>query len=175
MLRYISKFCQYALVAVLTFTFGTQTAFAATLFRYVDASVSISGDGHKWSTPMKYLADAISYLETNMGSGDTGEIHVAGGTYYPDHDNANPSGSNDQSAHFTLLKNVQMLGHFKGLSSSGHEDERDHNIIIQDSHLFPGFCYHPRHDPHCPYRRSRRGPSCDPARQQSPAGVLHQR
>src|SRR4051812_29526526 len=128
MLSTFSKLCRCALVAILALIL-TSSAFGVDRVRRVDVSATTSGDGQSWATPYKYLFDAIAELAGVMGSGDTGEIRVAGGVYYPDRSNANLTGTGSKSAHFKLLRNVKLLGHFKGLSSSGHEDERDPAII----------------------------------------------
>jgi hypothetical protein len=99
-----------ALVAILALILTSQSAFGVNRVRRVDVSATTSGDGQDWTTPYKHLSDAIADLEAVTESGDTGEIRVAGGTYYPDRSNASPSGTGSRTASFKLLPNVNILG-----------------------------------------------------------------
>jgi hypothetical protein len=80
MLRSISSFCRYALSAFIALVVASQPAFAATVIRFVDVSVSTAGNGSDWSSPMKYLSDAITYLETNMNGALGDAADLAGAT-----------------------------------------------------------------------------------------------
>ncbi|TVR84689.1 MAG: hypothetical protein EA409_00485, partial [Saprospirales bacterium] len=73
---------------------------------YVDHS-NTSGveDGYSWSTAFRDLQDALSLA---CGCGDTLEIWVAEGTYYPTQD------SLDRNATFQLCNNVALYGGFTG-------------------------------------------------------------
>src|SRR5438552_2681699 len=101
-----------------------QCAFG-TIIMYVDASASSGGNGLSWSSPYRFPADAIDYLVQHLGTSEPGEIHVAGGSYYPDHSNASPSGTSDRTASFHLIKNVKMLGHYRGLSAGTGQSPED--------------------------------------------------
>ena len=79
--------------------FGAFNANAAV--RYVNGSVTISGDGNSWDSPYKTLQEAI----TAASSGD--EIWVAAGTYQP---------ANEQS--FAMKEGVKIYGGFAGTENS---------------------------------------------------------
>src|SRR2546428_13618635 len=107
-----------------------QTAFG-TIVTYVDAGASSGGNGLSWSNPLRFPTDAIDYLVQHLGTNEPGEIHIAGGTYYPDRSNASPGGTTVRTDSFRLLKNVTMKGQYRGLSAGTGQnaDDRDPSII----------------------------------------------
>ena len=85
---------------------------------YVDDDAPGGGNGQTWVTAYRYLQDALYKPPT---SGD--EIWVAEGTYKPDANTANPSGTGVREATFQLINGVSIYGGFAGGESS--LDERD--------------------------------------------------
>jgi len=89
-----------------------------------DAGVRLpGGDGTTWATAYKYLQDALN-TSTN---GD--EIHVAGGTYKPDLDEAGLVTPGNREATFQLVSGVEVYGGYRGCPGGdcggGDRDERD--------------------------------------------------
>ncbi|MHC5015144.1 MAG: choice-of-anchor Q domain-containing protein [Planctomycetota bacterium] len=74
-------------------TFLITTAVQAGTVLYVDDDAPAGGDGLTWPTACRFLQDALA-IAANPENGIT-EIHVAQGTYLPDHDASNPEGSGD--------------------------------------------------------------------------------
>ena len=75
---------------------------------YVDATaVAGAKDGTSWADAYIYLQDALAEAIT-----EPNEIWVAQGTYRPDHDSANPTGSKQRTATFQLLNDVEIYGGF---------------------------------------------------------------
>lgn len=80
---------------------------------YVNAhNEAIIQDGSSWTTAFSRLQDALDIINTGCGS-RVKEIWVAAGTYIPDRypsiDSSSPSGKA-----FSLLKDVRLMGGFKG-------------------------------------------------------------
>ncbi|MCK5612241.1 right-handed parallel beta-helix repeat-containing protein, partial [Candidatus Pacearchaeota archaeon] len=78
---------------------------------YVDGSVDFNPDasGLTWDSAFKFLQDALE-----QASYFGGEIWVAEGTYNPNMDKYNPSGSGGRSQSFDMIDGVRILGGFKG-------------------------------------------------------------
>jgi hypothetical protein len=85
---------------------------------YVDDDADLGGDGWDWETAYKFLQDALA----NSVSGT--EIHVAQGTYTPDHDEGGNVTPGDREASFELVDGVSLFGGFAGVGSK-NPDERD--------------------------------------------------
>jgi hypothetical protein len=93
--------------------------------RYVDDDASTNGDGLTWDTAYRYLQDAM--FEASGGPGIT-EIHVAGGIYKPDQDEAGQVTPGDRGATFQLLNGLAVTGGYRGCPGgdcTGDPDERD--------------------------------------------------
>ncbi len=71
---------------------------------YVDISISSSGSGLSWTSPYKYLQDAL----TAAVFGDV--IHVAQGIYYTDETASIPSGTGIRTTFFVIPLGVTVLG-----------------------------------------------------------------
>ena len=79
---------------------------------FVNDNAPPGGDGQTWATAYTYLQDALSAAR-NPTSAIT-EIWVAAGTYLPDHDAADPTGTGDRTASFQLIDGVAIRGGFAG-------------------------------------------------------------
>ena len=88
---------------------------------YVDADAPAGGDGTSWATAYKYLKDAL---------GSNREIWVAEGTYYPDQDNANPTGTGSRTAYFYASSNCKIYGGFEGTETSRNQRRIWHHETI---------------------------------------------
>ena len=86
---------------------------------YVDDDAPLGGDGTSWATAYTYLQDALAVAI------DGDELHVAGGAYEPDRDDANPEGTGDRTATFQLISGVGMYGGYAGFANPANPDERD--------------------------------------------------
>ncbi|MGB2808839.1 MAG: GLUG motif-containing protein [Sedimentisphaerales bacterium] len=84
---------------------------------YVDADANGANDGSSWADAYKYLQDALD----DATNGD--DIWVADGTYKPDENSANPSGTGELTATFQLITGVRLYGGFAGGETT--LDERD--------------------------------------------------
>ncbi len=89
---------------------------------FVDGDAAPAGDGMKWDTAYRFLQDALAFA----GDADNGvaEIHLAQGSYRPDHDEAHPNGTGDREATFRLVDSVALLGGFAG-AGADDPDARD--------------------------------------------------
>ncbi|MHC4693968.1 MAG: hypothetical protein ACYS67_14600, partial [Planctomycetota bacterium] len=87
---------------------------------YVDDDATAGGNGESWENAYKYLQDALFYAS----SGD--EIFVGQGTYRPDEDSANPSGTGNRQAAFQLKNGVALRGGYAGFGQPD-PDARDPN------------------------------------------------
>lgn len=79
---------------------------------YVDSGAADCGDGQSWATAYKHLQDALTAARNSGGT--ITEIWVAAGTYKPDRDCANPSGTGDRAAKFEFPEETTVLGGFPG-------------------------------------------------------------
>ena len=88
---------------------------------YVDATATAGAkDGTSWEDAFIHLQDALAVAIV-----DPCEIRVAQGTYRPDHDSANPSGSKQRTDTFQLISDVQIYGGFP--TGGGQWSDRDPN------------------------------------------------
>ncbi len=110
------------------------TAQAGTL--HVDTDASTGGDGSTWNMAYKYLQDAMYHA---AGDSTITEIRVAGGTYYPDQDEASIVTPDDPGAAFTIVlhaspnhHDISLLGGYRGKSGlpSGTENTRDETTTL---------------------------------------------
>jgi hypothetical protein len=76
---------------------------------YVDVNAPGSNNGTSWENAYKNLQDALK--DANI-SPCCGEIWVSAGTYRPDSNSADPNGSGDRNATFSLINNVAIYGGF---------------------------------------------------------------
>lgn len=81
---------------------------------YVDANVSVSGNGKSWATAFKTLQEALAAIPGQLCPSDS--ILVAKGTYMPD---------NNQS--FSMIEGVKIIG---GFPNGGGERDIAHNATI---------------------------------------------
>ncbi len=107
------------LVSVLAL--GLSGAHAQTVL-YVDDDAPLGGDGASWSSPFKYLQDALAAASADP---TVSEIRVAGGVYKPDQDVAGNVTPGDREATLQLLNGVSIYGGHAGLADPGDPDERD--------------------------------------------------
>ncbi len=94
------------LIIILVYVPLIATSQAQTI--YVDADSHGLNDGSSWTNAYSYLQDALS----NAAAGD--DILVAQGTYRPDRNAANPTGSGDRNAAFQLINGVTLKGGYAG-------------------------------------------------------------
>ncbi|MCZ6734695.1 MAG: right-handed parallel beta-helix repeat-containing protein, partial [Planctomycetota bacterium] len=92
---------------------------------HVDDDAPPSGDGLSWNTAFRFLADAL----TTASGGGISEIRVGQGTYQPDRDETNPTGSCppgpcDRAATFQLINGVAVRGGYAGVGAPD-PDARD--------------------------------------------------
>ncbi|SMC58582.1 choice-of-anchor Q domain-containing protein [Moheibacter sediminis] len=85
---------------------------------YVDASVSISGNGKSWATAYKTLQEALNVIPTQHCKSDS--ILVAKGTYQP---------ANGQS--FVMIEGVKILGGYP--NGGGERDVVNNTTILRGS------------------------------------------
>jgi predicted outer membrane repeat protein len=76
---------------------------------YVNAAAATGGNGKSWSTPFRYLQDALNVACT---CGNVKDIWVAQGTYYPDEGVGITNNYRDTS--FVLCDGVKLYGGFSG-------------------------------------------------------------
>ena len=89
---------------------------------HVDDAAPLGGDGQSWATAFRYLQDAINAVDSMPY---VTEIRIAGGTYYPDQDEAGNVMLGDRAATFTLVNGVTIQGGYRGLAGGGDADELD--------------------------------------------------
>lgn len=94
---------------------------------YVDEDAAGAQLGTSWYHAFRHLQDALAVAE----AGD--EIWVADGIYYPDESMANPSGTNDRSATFTMIQDVDLYGGFNGT-----EDDLSERNWIENETILSG-------------------------------------
>ncbi len=76
--------------SLLLVTAGLSAPAAARGILYVDDGALPGGDGQSWNTAYRFLQDAQAVAFASAGA--VSEIHVAGGVYLPDRDEATPGG-----------------------------------------------------------------------------------
>ncbi len=84
----------------------------------VDIDATGANNGTSWADAYKYLQDALAVAQ----GGD--QIWVAEGTYKPDANTANPSGTGERSATFQLMNGVTIKGGYAGYGAAD-PDARD--------------------------------------------------
>ena len=89
---------------------------------YVDDDAALGGNGLEWATAFRCLQDAINALATTPY---ITEIRIAGGTYYPDQDEAGNVTLGDRAATFNLIDGITIQGGYRGLAGGGDADELD--------------------------------------------------
>ena len=110
-------------IAIWFATAGLLSQLAGAAIVYVDDDAPPGGDGQTWASAFSFLRDALAVAQ----AGD--EIRVAGGTYYPDRDVANPLGTGNRDLSFDLVSGVAIYGGFAGLSLPGDPDLRDFELF----------------------------------------------
>jgi hypothetical protein len=100
-------------IAVIATLLITGRASAAVV--HVDDSAPAGGDGQSWATAYRHLQDGLAAAGA-LGS-DVTEIRIGPGTHRPDESQANPSGSGDRNATFTLVDGVIVRGGFAGFGA----------------------------------------------------------
>ncbi|MHC4738521.1 MAG: right-handed parallel beta-helix repeat-containing protein [Planctomycetota bacterium] len=93
---------------------------------YVDADAPGSNNGSSWADAFNYLQDALAAVQ----SGD--EIWGAQGTYTPDSNSANPTGTGDREATFQLKNGVAVKGGYAGY---GQPDPNARDIELYETIL----------------------------------------
>jgi hypothetical protein len=78
---------------------------------YVDDDSDAAGDGSSWETAYRYLQDGL--LDVFFAERPV-EVRVAKGLYRPDRSIAEPNGSGDRDAYFSLLANGTARGGYAG-------------------------------------------------------------
>jgi len=97
---------------------------AATGAIYVDTAATAGAkDGTSWANAYIYLQDALTEALT-----EPDEILVAEGSYRPDHDSANPTGSKQRTATFQLISGVEIYGGFP--PGGGQRDPNAHPTVL---------------------------------------------
>jgi hypothetical protein len=86
---------------------------------FVDDDAPLGGDGASWDTAYKYLQDALGVARCND------RIHVAGGTYRPDQDEAGNVTAGSRYTTFQLVSGVGIYGGYAGLSGRDNADRRN--------------------------------------------------
>ena len=87
---------------------GATTARAQTTYYVDENATGPTHDGSSWCDAYLYLQDALAVAVA------TDDIRVANGTYKPDRDTANPTGTGSRTAAFQLVDGVVMQGGFAG-------------------------------------------------------------
>ncbi len=95
---------------------------------YVDDDAPAGGDGLNWATAYRHLQDA---LYTASVDPTINEIHVAGGTYTPDQDEAGIVVAGDPHATFQLTNDVTVGGGYAGIGSPD-PDARDIDVYASE-------------------------------------------
>ncbi len=86
---------------------------------FVDDDAPLGGDGVSWNTAYKYLQDALGVARSSDN------IHVAGGTYRADQDEAGNVTSGNRYTTFQLVSGVGIYGGYAGLSGRDNADRRN--------------------------------------------------
>jgi hypothetical protein len=81
----------------------------------VDDDAAPGGDGQTWGTAFGFLQDALAFAADPV-NGAT-EVRVAQGLYRPDRDGANPGGTGDRAATFSIPSGVSLRGGFAGIGA----------------------------------------------------------
>jgi parallel beta-helix repeat protein len=94
---------------------------------YVDANATGANNGTSWEDAYNYLQDALA--DPNLIG--PAEIWVAEGTYRPDEDSGNPSGTGDRTATFQLINSVAIYGGFpSGGGTWASRDPKTYKTIL---------------------------------------------
>ncbi len=120
-----ARSCIAWIVAVLALNILIANADAGSII-YVDDDARTNGNGVAWSTPYKFLQDALAFASDPKHG--VSEIHVAGGMYKPDRDAAHPLGSGDRESTFRFLSGVAIKGGYRGLAAGRGQNPDDRNI-----------------------------------------------
>ncbi|MBN2131414.1 MAG: right-handed parallel beta-helix repeat-containing protein [Sedimentisphaerales bacterium] len=96
---------------------------------YVDDDAGGDGDGSSWEDAYRYLQDALADSEA---AAKPVEIRVAGGVYKPDRTSADPNGTGDRQAAFSLVDGVSLKGGFAGAGAAdpNRRDVAEHQTIL---------------------------------------------
>ena len=86
---------------------------------YVDADAAGNNDGSSWADAFNYLQDALAQAAVGW------EIRVAEGTYKPDANSSNPTGTGDRFATFHLINRAILKG---GYAGAGTPDPNDRDV-----------------------------------------------
>lgn len=121
-----------ALSACLIAIFGLNPSANAGDIIHVKASASCPGDGIGWATAYKYLQDALTAAEADD------QIWVAAGTYRVDQSCANQTGTGDREETFQLVKDVFLLGGFKGTEIDASQRDPVENETFLSGVVYPG-------------------------------------
>ncbi len=116
-----NNMCRLAATALLGLS-GTASN-AAIIYVNDDAPLT-NGDGTTWARAARHLSYALSVAQP----GD--EIWVAAGTYRPDTTVAQPVGSADRAATFTMKNGVKLLGGFAGTEAQASQRNPAVNATI---------------------------------------------
>lgn len=122
------------MIAVLVLVFILASTAHAGSVIFVDDDAPPGGDGLSWDTAYRFLQDGLSNAQGNSLAlrGGVAEIHVAQGTYKPDRSEANPSGTGDREATFTLTSGVALMGGYAGI---GAADPDARNFVLYETIL----------------------------------------
>ncbi|MGB2985284.1 MAG: hypothetical protein WBE26_05320, partial [Phycisphaerae bacterium] len=92
----------------------------------VDDHAPPGGDGTCWSSPFKYLQDALAVATVGA------EVRVAEGTYRPDQDEAGNVTPGDRDATFQLISGVTIQGGYAGYNAP---DPNERDFVLYESVL----------------------------------------
>ncbi len=95
---------------------------------YVDANADGTNDGSSWPDAYNFLQDG---LDNARADSNIGHVYVAQGTYTPDTNTVEPSGTGDRKASFALINNVGLYGGFP----TGGSDFNNRNIELYETIL----------------------------------------
>ncbi len=96
--------------------------------RVVDATANGNDDGTTWDDAFNFLKDAID--EANAPQSTTTDIWIAEGTYVPDEDAANPTGTDDRSLSFMPRNGLSLYGAFPAGGGDGSYTARNPLVYV---------------------------------------------